>query len=342
MSHPDLVVDLADSRLDDLVDSWNELALASGGSFFQTAAWARAWWLHLASKAPTKVALWMRADDSAEAVSALSQTRQPILKTGGPAVNAWVLTGSGAGAGDHLGWLGESSDSVLDWMVSDTSGPVILTNLARTEGLEERGFVQTSVDPTLTVDMTASDDWFQGSNDFRKKLRYYARQLDKLGVTLEMVDRVTTEVFDALLSLHAVRSESLGWSSTFDSARRQFHLELVANCPPEWGPRACVATRYGEIVGVLYGFSFGDTFSYYQTGWSYDYVKQSLGSVMVAHAMEHAAGAGAKVFDFLRGDDEYKRRFGATVANDSSWLLPRGTTGRLVAARTRVAQRVRG
>jgi CelD/BcsL family acetyltransferase involved in cellulose biosynthesis len=47
---------------------------------------------------------------------------------------------------------------------------------------------------------------------------------------------------------------------------------------------------------------------------------------MVLHARSH----GAELFDFLRGPEEYKYRFGAEDQIDEDWLVARGLTGRLL------------
>jgi CelD/BcsL family acetyltransferase involved in cellulose biosynthesis len=125
----------------------------------------------------------------------------------------------------------------------------------------------------------------------------------------------------------------MGWGTHFDDARRTFHLALVEQGTRDTGPVMCVARRAEDVVGVLYGFRFANSYSYFQTGWSKEFVKQSLGSVLVAHTMEWASSNGLRIFDFLRGDDEYKRRFGATPRGDETWMLTRGAAGRAIRAR---------
>ena len=42
---------------------------------------------------------------------------------------------------------------------------------------------------------------------------------------------------------------------------------------------------------------------------------------------------GARTFDFLRGAEPYKYRFGAVDRWDRTWMVPRGPAGALLAAR---------
>ena len=65
-----------------------------------------------------------------------------------------------------------------------------------------------------------------------------------------------------------------------------------------------------------------------------------MGSMLVLHALERAADEGTRAFDFLRGSEPYKYRFGARDRSDRTWLVPRGPAGALLVARHRVPDRV--
>jgi CelD/BcsL family acetyltransferase involved in cellulose biosynthesis len=330
------------------ISEWDDLALSTGGSYFQTGTWAVAWWDRLAGRPETRIGVWRDRSGALEGVCAVSRVTQPLLRSGGPTVRMWVNTGSGAGAGDHLGWPArpELRSDLITWAVESTSGPVVLANLTAeaARGLPAAGFDKVEDNPTLVAALGPASDWFPGSSDFAKKLRYFERQLEKAGISIGMVPAsgIDADLFRRLLELHAVRAEDMGWGSSFDRDREVFHRHLIEGASDDRGPMACVARLDEEVVGVLYGFRFGSTFAYYQTGWSQEYVKQSLGSVLVTTAMRHAAETGASTFDFLRGDDAYKRRFGAVPLADSTWALQRGIAGAAVGLRRRAAEAVKG
>ena len=62
---------------------------------------------------------------------------------------------------------------------------------------------------------------------------------------------------------------------------------------------------------------------FYQSGFDPAYSKLSPGTVMIAHAIRRAIEGGYTTFDFLRGDEAYKRRWKPTkeLASGSA-LLP--------------------
>ena len=62
---------------------------------------------------------------------------------------------------------------------------------------------------------------------------------------------------------------------------------------------------------MFYGFAHHDTVYYYLSGYDPDLEKISIGNTLVAHAVDEAIRDGAKVFDFLRGAEEYKYAWGA-------------------------------
>jgi CelD/BcsL family acetyltransferase involved in cellulose biosynthesis len=97
-----------------------------------------------------------------------------------------------------------------------------------------------------------------------------------------------------------------------------------------------VARHDRDIVGVLYGFWWRDTFAGYQSGWDRRYVRDGLGNVLVLQALERAAEQGARTFDFLRGTEPYKYRFGACDRWDRTWLVPHGPSGAALSARDRL------
>ena len=144
----------------------------------------------------------------------------------------------------------------------------------------------------------------------------------------------------ALFELHAQGRPDGG---SFGMEQLDFHRRLGRSAAPGRGPAAVVARRGEEIAGVLYGFLWRDTFAAYQSGWDRRYARHGLGNLLVLHALELAAAQGARTFDFLRGTEPYKYRFGAHDEWDRTWLVPGGAAGALLVARHRLrARRHRG
>jgi CelD/BcsL family acetyltransferase involved in cellulose biosynthesis len=107
--------------------------------------------------------------------------------------------------------------------------------------------------------------------------------------------------------LHAERWEGRGGSTAFHSpALRAFHEEWSQVALARGWLRLYLIRLDGEPVAGLYGFRHGDVFSFYQTGFSPRYARYGVGQVMLGLTIQEAIGEGARVYDFLHGDERYK------------------------------------
>ena len=123
-----------------------------------------------------------------------------------------------------------------------------------------------------------------------------------------------------LFALHGMRSASVGRRTTFTEARSAFHERLAARSTATNASFVVRARLDGALVGGLYGFLDGERVHYYQSGWDPELERSSLGSILIGEAIDLALERGARTFDFLRGDEPYKLRFGAQASVDSSFL----------------------
>ena len=344
------VLDLEDeARVVALAREWRELAAQfDGSSYFQTPDWVVAWWETIARRPHTQVATWHGPSGRLEAVVPLSRDRERLHRRLPLTVPVYANAGSGAGDADHCGWLvpAQRGEDVTAWLSEATAGSALLVRNADSDwpaGVLPSGarMVESTACPTLTLPPRPATG--EPSKGFVRQLRRFTRRLAREGVRFEWVPptRVDEPLLVRLFELHAQRREGRA-GGQFSSHQLPFHRELVKRAGPGRGPAAAVARRGGSIVGVVYGFWWRDTFAAYQSGWDRAYARHGLGNVLVLHALEFVAGEGGRRFDFLRGAEPYKYRFGARDRWDRTWLVPRGPAGALLAARHRVRRLKRG
>lgn len=153
------------------------------------------------------------------------------------------------------------------------------------------------------------------STHFRKKIRYYRRALSRIApLTTESATSATLDaLLDALFVLHAARWQQRGLPGVLaDDITQRFHRE-AARALLDAGALRMYAMRLGErIVAVFYGFAHAGTTYYYLSGYDPELERLSIGTLVVAHALEEAVRESATTFDFLRGAEEYKYAWGAT------------------------------
>jgi len=336
------VIDLADpDAVESLAPDWRELAWhRPGTSYFQSPEWAAAWWQHLAGQPETKVAVWRGPGGKLEAVAAMSRRTERLHRKVAVPVTFWTNTGSGPGAADHMGFpaIDKRHPDVAAW-VAALGGSVLLRNLAPAAHSlipSEAEPIDDSICPRLAI--PSGDEPVGRSTKYRKRLQRNSRILREKGIEFRPVagPDITPGMLDRLMQLHEARSDAQGWGTTFTPERIGFHRQLIESSSERHGPGMMIAETPDEVVGILYGFWWQDSFSYFQTGWDPSWWELSLGTALVHEMILHARAQGATLFDFLRGPEEYKYRFGAEDQIDQTWLLARGASGKVLQAKARV------
>jgi CelD/BcsL family acetyltransferase involved in cellulose biosynthesis len=333
-----------------LVDDWRRLAAAAGEtSYFVSPDWVLGWWEALGDGLQVEVAIWRDPSGSLEAVVPVARVRQRLHPRVPLAVAARTNLGSGAGAADHCGWpvLPGRAEAVRRWIERQAAaGPLLLNDLDPELGvpLVPAGARRVGVSACPRLAIPADGGELPLSAKFRKQLRAYTRKLEQQGIGFRFVgpQEMTDELLETVYHLHERRWSLVGGTSSFDRGRAGLQRRLIARAGRGRGPAAVLAERDGQPVGVLYGYLWRDVFAYYQTGWEPEWAAANLGTVLVSQAIRLAGSAGTRVFDFLRGAEAYKYRFGATDRVDETWLVPSGAAGRLLDLKYRLKGRRRG
>ena len=148
----------------------------------------------------------------------------------------------------------------------------------------------------------------------RKKLRLAREYVERhvAPITFETATTETApELMEALFRLHsAVWPDRNGSEVLADERTREFHRRVArTGLPTLHGLRV-----NGELRAVLYGFSRGGTFLYYLAGHDPALERYSPGSLLTEYAISRP---GLLVFDFLRGAESYKYRWGGRDCHHS-------------------------
>ena len=174
-------------------------------------------------------------------------------------------------------------------------------------------------------------DWDTFRRGLGKKLRqnigYYERSLGKLGA---LIFRTATEEtlsaeLAAFFALHQQRWRQRGMPGAFASEKMQaFHRDAAAALLRGGMLRLHTLSLDGEIRAALYCFQKGGTCYYYLGGFAQELTRYSIGTVLTAYAIRYAIEKdSATEFDFLRGNEGYKYRWGAQDRFNARLILPR-------------------
>jgi CelD/BcsL family acetyltransferase involved in cellulose biosynthesis len=153
------------------------------------------------------------------------------------------------------------------------------------------------------------------SRNLRRDVRRLERDLlDTDRVVLHRVQRIEElpEAMDILVALHQRRRKSLGETGCFASTR---FLAFYRDVVPDLLRRGQLQFYWLEIDGRPVAAEYqlvGNGILYeYQAGMDPAAKEHEPGKVVNAAILRQAIAGGYRAFDFLRGDEPYKARFGA-------------------------------
>jgi len=145
---------------------------------------------------------------------------------------------------------------------------------------------------------------------------------------------------DEFIRLHQERWNADGLPGVFVNERFiGFHRDLAARLLERGALRLGFLRVNGQAVFATYGFQIGDRVYLYQQGGSADryWDNYNLGYVALGFAMADAVERGARVYDFLRGNAEYKQHWAKEHRDLVQWQAARrGVRGRLFLAHSYV------
>lgn len=309
-----------------LHDEWNELLRSSASDgIFLTHEWLSAWWGHLRGRRRLSI-VTVRENGRLIAAAPLARaraTRALLLP-----VERREFLGTGTAGSDHLdvivrrGHEKAALEAIEDHFALDRapiqlrqvrSGATASREIA--SGLQRREWSArlTSSGVCPFADL-AGMNWesylaSRGSEHryaFRRKLRRIA---DKHELRFERVrseDRRRVAL-SHLIDLHRKRWTPRGGSDGLETPDlHAFHEEVTRRMLAAGWLRLYVLWLNDRAAAALYGFRYGDVFSFYQSGFDPELGPLSLGLVTMGLSIQTAMEEGVKEYDFLHGEEEYK------------------------------------
>ncbi|MCU1339592.1 MAG: hypothetical protein JWO19_5173 [Bryobacterales bacterium] len=116
---------------------------------------------------------------------------------------------------------------------------------------------------------------------------------------------------DALFALRSARWETRAPDVSLSGKIEAFHRDAAGRLWKAGKVRLFLLLVDKRPVAALYGFLDKQRFSYYFSGFDPCWSRFSPGSLLLKYAIAQSIEEGARRFDFLRGDEPYKREWGA-------------------------------
>jgi CelD/BcsL family acetyltransferase involved in cellulose biosynthesis len=148
----------------------------------------------------------------------------------------------------------------------------------------------------------------------RKEIRRYLRRIEKYGFKTELVDcsnapSISSGMKD-LFEINQKRWNAKGLPGAFsDSRLRSFCLNIADSFSQHgWLGLYCLKFS-GKTVASLFGFKYKGKYYAYKTGMDPAYSRFNVGNFLFLKVMEECIKEGLLEFDFMWGEDPYKRQF---------------------------------
>ncbi|MGV3614536.1 MAG: GNAT family N-acetyltransferase [Fimbriimonas sp.] len=290
---------------------WEALVRESASATpFQTFAWQSTWWRHYGGLREARFFTVHEGDDLVGLM--------PLVRTRGP----WrTVRPMGVGPSDYLHPLTRPeheervSKLLIDTLqVSRDVDLIDLHQVRETRGLAAVAPGTRVVQATcLVLDLPDTYDAYLGM--LGKSLRYDVRKLDKslfkegrAKIRMATAEDVHASL-DVLFDLHRKRWKERHLPGAFLGKGMAFHHEWAERAVREGWLRLGVLELDGTPIGAIYAMAVGDTAYFYQAGFDPAQGAVSPGTLLVADAIRRSIEEGRRHFDFMRGDEGYKRRW---------------------------------
>jgi CelD/BcsL family acetyltransferase involved in cellulose biosynthesis len=322
-------VELTDDPAAFRTREWSALVEADpAGTLFHTPAYLKLWWEEFG--AGSLVLAFVEDDGQAVGACAFESVQGRLQFLGGFDVTDYM--GPVARPGLERTVAGELIAAVLEvpWTEANFAGlphgPAWLPALedaAASRGIE----VQRESDGVAPlIELPGSFDGYLAAlpaklrHEMRRKERRLAEEAGGYRITLSTAQSVQEDL-DRFIELHR---SSPGPKGKFMHAGMEIFFRRLGDTllAPHQFHLTFLELDGKKVAGAI-GFAYGDTFSLYNSAFDREFGRLSPGTVLVTDLIRRSAEVGRRRFDMLKGELDYKYRFGAAPRQIGRLVLRR-------------------
>lgn len=333
-----------------LESEWAELLDASNAtSPFLGWSWIGTWLTTLGQGA--EIEMWAARDVDDGRLLGVAPFHVVSTRHRGIPLRELRMIGSGRIAADHLDLVvRQGADDRLAGMLWETVNRNGRWDLVDFDGVVAGGHLDRLVlrratdrpDPIPVPRLPLAERWEEVEARFgrnhRSNLARYARKLDR-EAGAPVTERLVTDpaeldaTLDALIEMHQAVRTSKGDPGLFGDDALTTYLRAVAHRLLHSGRLRMWRLDVGpDPIAIVWCMRSFDSVAFYTTGFDQEWARYGPGRRIMARAIQGAVAEGATTFDFLRGDESYKRSWGTEMHYDLRLRRPTTGRGRLVTA----------
>jgi len=305
------------TRLRELEPAWSQqVSCWNQSTPFHLPEWLLTWWDHFGSGELQAVVAWKQ-----ETIVGLLPCFRHSWQ------NARQMTLIGSGITDYLdpfiaphdaemtvgqlgAYLTEAEFDLCDWQ--DLSAESPLLSLRRHE--------QLAVDvasETVCSEVELAEDfgqyWQSRSSEMRRNVRRYAEKAERGGPLQFDVDcNATPETLNVLFALHTARWRSRGESGMVEANHSAKFMRCVSSALARRHVLRLFTLRWCErVVAAILAFSWKGKLYGYFSAFDPEHESLGFGRILLSRCIGYAHETGHTHWNFLRGDEPYKKSWGA-------------------------------
>jgi CelD/BcsL family acetyltransferase involved in cellulose biosynthesis len=313
------------TAFEQLAPEWDDLLARAEAPFFMRSIYQRTWWRYLGNDDLSLIAI---RTDAGQLVGLA-----PLYgKTNAAGQRELTFVGC-VDVSDYLDllidrdYLEPVHQALLDSLDNLTWDKLYLCSLPQhsltqtqlAEAMKQRGWrvevSQQDVCPVITLPATW-DDYLAGidkkqRHEIRRKIRKIETEAETSWYTIDSTEGLD-EAMDLFIELHqkSTRDKEDFWNEKLI----QFFKRLAQELAQVGWLKLYFINVNGEPAAAMLCFDYQNELLLYNSGYDPErFANLSPGNVLTAYTIEAAIKQGRARYDFLRGDEVYKFRFGAVA-----------------------------
>lgn len=316
----------------ELRPAWEALLTESASqTVFLTWEWLKPWW---DAYGTSRRLLFLTGWDSDRRLAGIAPLYRSRREAGATAVEVLQLLGDGSTDSDNLDFIvqrGKESAflrAVLDWLAQHSADWDILelntvpeqspVAMALQNELSERRWHcwRRETDHDVIPLPSTWDAYLERvSKNMRSSISTKLRRLEKRYAVrlrrceaLHELDPSLEKFYEMHTSRWRLRDEP---GSFLLPERRKFYSQMGRDLLNRGWLDFWLLDCDDRTVAAEFGFHYGETCFFLQSGFDSDYSSESVGFVLKVLVLRELIGKGLRYYDFLGGGDPYKSRWGA-------------------------------
>jgi CelD/BcsL family acetyltransferase involved in cellulose biosynthesis len=311
----EIVDDLA--RLRELEPAWSQqVSDWKQSTPFHLPGWLLTWWDHFGSGELQTIVAWEE-----EAIAALipcfrhtwENARQLTLIGSGITdyLDPFIADGKARSTTEKLGaYLTHAEFDLCDWQ--DLSVTTPLLSLAENQQLNVT-VVPDAVCSEVELEGDFDQYWQSRSSEMRRNVRRYAEKAERAGpLQFEIDCHATPCTLDALFALHTARWRCRGESGMVEANHSADFMRSASSALARCHVLRLFTLRWCErVVAAILAFSWKGRLYGYFSAFDPEHEHFGFGRILLSRCIGYAYETGHTHWNFLRGDEPYKKSWGA-------------------------------